>query len=127
MQTVGTPSGGMMFSSPAVWRERGVTWLFAADGGGTAAWVYANGKLEAAWSRATGGTTPVVAGGLLYVYDPRGAVHVYDARSGREAARLDCGGGHWNSPSVGDGRVALPEGDANSRSGSGVLNVWSVE
>jgi hypothetical protein len=126
LQTVSTPSRSDLFTAPAVWRDRSDTWLFAADGGGTAAWTVRDAKLTPMWSHATAGTSPVVAGGLLYIYDPAGALHVYDPRSGHEVASLPCGSGHWNSPIVVDGRIALPEGTANAHSLSGVLNIWSV-
>ncbi len=41
-------------------------------------------------------------------------------------ARLAAGTGHWNSPIVTDGRIALPEGDANDHGRSGVLNVYRL-
>jgi hypothetical protein len=125
-QTVSTPSRNMMFTAPAVWRLRTQTWIFAADGGASTAWTFANGTLTQMWTVATGGTSPVVAGGLLYIYSPNGGLHVYEPRTGVHLARLDCGGGHWNSPIVVDGRIALPEGDANSHSATGVLNIWSA-
>lgn len=31
LQAVSTPSRGMMFTAPAVWRDRAETWMFAAD------------------------------------------------------------------------------------------------
>ena len=126
LQTVSTPSRGMMFTAPAVWRERGATWMFAADGGASAAWVLRNGMLTPAWTKSTAGTSPVLAGGLLYIYDPRGALHVYEPRSGTEVANLACGAGHWNSPIVVDGRIALPEGNANQHASDGVLSIWSL-
>jgi PQQ-like domain len=126
LQTVQTPSGNKLFTEPAVWRERAETWLFAADGGATTAWSFGGGKLTQVWSHATGGTSPVVAGRLLYVYDPNGGLHVYDPRSGTEIANLECGGGHWNSPIVVDGRIALPEGTANAHATTGVLDIWSA-
>ena len=126
LQTVSTPSGGMMFTAPAVWRDRSGTWMFAADNGGTAAWRISNRQMTPVWSNSTGGTSPVVAGGLLYVYDPRGGLHVYNARSGTEIAVLDCGSGHWNSPIVVDGRIALPEGNANNHAIAGVLDIWTA-
>jgi len=125
-QTVSTPSRNMMFTAPAVWRDRTDTWMFAADGGGTAAWTVRDGTLTPMWSNAKTGTSPVVAGGLLYIYDPGGALRVYEPRSGREVASLPCGSGHWNSPTVIDGRIALPEGNANAHASSGVLNIWSA-
>jgi outer membrane protein assembly factor BamB len=125
-QTVGTPSGRQLFTAPAVWRQGSTTWLFAADGGATAAWTYSAGHLTAAWSNTRAGTSPVVAGGLLFVYDPGGTIRVYDPATGREIADLACGSGHWNSPIVADGRIALPEGSANSHATSGVFNIWRL-
>src|SRR5207237_1115893 len=76
---------------------------------------------------AQGGTSPVVAGGLLWVYDPGGAgLRVYRPASGKLVAMLSAGSGHWNSPIVIDGRVALPEGDANHHATSGVLDIWRL-
>jgi hypothetical protein len=68
----------------------------------------------------------VLAGGLLYVYDVGdGGLNVYRPRPGRLVATLPAGPGHWNSPIVVDGRIALPEGDANDHETSGVLDIWS--
>jgi hypothetical protein len=66
----------------------------------------------------------VIAGGLLYVYDPGGGLRVYVPTTGKEVATLECGRGHWNSPIVVDGRIALPEGNANQHRDSGVLDIW---
>jgi outer membrane protein assembly factor BamB len=126
LQTVSTPSGKMLFTAPAVWHYGGETWMFAADGGGTAAWKFENGKLVAAWKNDNGGNSPVVAGGLLYVYNPGGGLRVYDAEKGTQIADLESGSGHWNSPIVVPGKIALPEGSANSHSSTGVLDIWSL-
>jgi outer membrane protein assembly factor BamB len=126
LQTMATPSGAPLFTALAVWADRSDLWMFAADGGGTAAWKVNNRQLTPIWKNTTGGTSPVVADRLLYVYNPNGGLHVYDPRSGTEIATLACGGGHWNSPIVADGRIALPEGSANDHSSAGVLDIWSV-
>jgi hypothetical protein len=126
LQNVSTPSGNMLLTALAVWRNRQQTWLFAADSGATAAWTYSNGALTGVWTHAPGGTSPVIAGGLLYVYSAGGGLHVYDPTSGTQIANLTCGGGHWNSPIVADGRIALPEGNANQHSATGVLDIWSA-
>jgi hypothetical protein len=68
----------------------------------------------------------VFADGMLFVYDPHGGLRIYEATSGRLIRTLLCGTGHWNSPIVADGRIALPEGNANSHQTSGVLNIWRV-
>lgn len=126
-QVVSTPSGSALFTAPAVLRSATGTWLFAADGGGTAAWWLANGQLQQMWRNQNAGTTPVAADGLLFVYDPYGGgLRVYQSDTGGQLVNLTCGGGHWNSPIVADGRIALPEGDANDHATSGVLDIWRL-
>jgi hypothetical protein len=126
VQEVSTPSGTDLFTAPAVSRRGNVTWLIAADNGGTQAWRFRGGRLTSAWRNATGGTSPVVAGGLLWVYSPGGGLNVYVPGSGKLVGTLDCGSGHWNSPIVVDGRVALPEGNANDHATTGVLDIWRL-
>jgi hypothetical protein len=125
LQIVSTPSGTDLFAQPAVWRHDGQTWMFAADRGATAAWRLESGRLRLKWRRGTGGTSPFEADGLLFVYDPQGALNVYQAISGERVGTLSCGPGHWNSPIVVDGRIILPEGNANSRATRGVLDIWA--
>jgi hypothetical protein len=125
-QSVSTPSGGMLFTAPAVWRHNGETWMFAADAGGTAAWTLNGGKLVQVWKNSNGGTSPVIAGGLLYIYDPKGGLRLYEPTKGNQVASLESGSGHWNSPIVVNGKIALPEGDANQHATSGVLDIWSL-
>ena len=125
IQVVKTPSGDDLFTSPAV-MHGATTWLFAADNGATAAWTFSGGRLRDSWRNKNGGTSPVIAGGLLYIYDPGGGLRVYEPESGRQVASLECGGGHWNSPIIVDGRIALPEGNSNSHRTTGVLNVWRL-
>jgi PQQ-like domain len=125
-QILSTPSDGMLFTAPAVWRNDGTTWMFAADGGGTVAWTLEGGKLVERWRNGNGGTSPVVAGDLLYVYDPKGGLRIYEPAKGNQIADLEAGPGHWNSPIVVDGKIALPEGNANQHASSGVLDIWSL-
>ena len=72
------------------------------------------------------GTSPVVAGGLLWVYDPNGGLNVYKPASGKLVTTLAAGGGHWNSPIATDGVVALGEGNYNDDQTSGVLDIWRL-
>ena len=128
LQIVDTPGGADLFTAPAVWTgQAGVTWVFVADGSGTAAWKYKAGKLTLGWQTGAAGTSPLVSGGLLWIYDPNGGLNVYQPTTGKLIATLQCGGGHWNSPIVIDGRVALPEGNANDHATSGVLDIWSLK
>jgi hypothetical protein len=68
----------------------------------------------------------VVAGGLLYVYDPAGHLDVYAPKTGRRLASYTARRGHWNSPIVTDGRVVVPEGSANDHALSGTLDIWHL-
>jgi hypothetical protein len=126
LQIVGTPSGSDLFTAPAVWRSGKRVWLIAADGGATQAWSLRSGRLHSVWRNGSAGTSPVIAGGLLWVYDPGGGLNVYRLPSGKLVTTLSAGGGHWNSPIITDSRVALPEGNANDHSTSGVLDIWRV-
>jgi putative pyrroloquinoline-quinone binding quinoprotein len=126
VQIVSTASGSRMLTAAAVWRHGPETWMFAADGNGTAAWTLENGKLVQKWKNSNGGTSPLVADGMLFVYDPSGALRVYDAAKGNLITTLACGSGHWNSPIVVDGKIALPEGNANQHASAGVLDIWTV-
>jgi PQQ-like domain len=119
-----TPSKTDLFTAPAVFHAGKETWLFATDNGGTAAYRLRNAHLVAAWRNGNGGTSPVVAGGLLYVYGPGGGLRVYAPTSGRLLATLPAGSGHWNSPIVVDGRIALPEGSANEHVQHGILDIY---
>ena len=125
-QVIATPASQMMLTAPAVWRGPSGTWMFAADGGGTTAWTVSGGKLVSAWQNSNAGTSPVMAGGLLYVYDPGGALRVYQPTTGHLITRLSAGSGHWNSPIVVDGKIALPEGSANDHATSGVLDIFRL-
>jgi hypothetical protein len=128
LQTLPTPGGGQLFTAMAVWHRAGGTWLFAADGSGTAAYrlrgAGASARLARVWSSPDAGTSPVLAGGLLYVYDPTGALDVYRPADGRRLVRLPAEPGHWNSPIVAGGVIALPTGDANDHATSGHLLLY---
>jgi len=126
-QTVPTPSSNMLFTAPAVWHApSGTTWMFAADGGGTAAWTVTGGQLQQAWHNTNRGTSPVLAGGLLYVLDSNGGLRVYQPETGALVTTLDCGGGHWNSPIIVDRMIAVTDGNSNSHATGGTLNIFRL-
>ncbi len=127
LQRLPIPGGGELFTAPAVWRHDGRTTMFVGDEHATAAYVLRRGRLYLAWQNATPGTSPVMAGGLLYVYDPEaGGIYVYRPGSPRPIAMLPGSSGHWNSPIVVDGHVVEPEGDANAHETSGTLDIFST-
>ena len=130
IQELPAPGGAQVFTAPAVWSHNGRIWVFVGDGSGT--WAYTLGgsgagpRLSVAWRSGNGGTSPVIAGGLLYVYDPGGSLDVYEPTTGRRLASLPAGSGHWNSPIVVGGRVILPVGNANDDSTSGTLDIYHL-
>jgi hypothetical protein len=127
LQNISSPGSAEVFTAPAVWRHRGETYVFVADDSGTAAYVLAGRRLHVRWQNGTPGTSPVLAGGLLYVYDEnRGALDVYLPASGRRLASLPAQSGHWNSPIVAGGRIILPVGSYHSQSVQGTVLVYHL-
>jgi hypothetical protein len=127
VQRLPLPGGGELFTAPAVWQHGGRTTVFVAGEHATAAYVLRRGKLFRAWIANTPGTSPVLAGGLLYVYEPdAGGIVVYRPGSPRPIAKLPGSPGHWNSPIVVDGHIVEPEGDANDHEQTGSLDLFSV-
>jgi hypothetical protein len=121
LQTIPTPGGGL-FSVPAIWKGK---WVFLSTDGGTAAWLLRGGRLHAVWSNGNGGTSPVLAGNLLYVAG-NGSVRVYVPTSGKVVATLPSGSVHWQSPIVANGHVAIAEGNANDHATTGVLDIYKL-
>ena len=128
LQEIDSPRSGEVMTAPAVWRHAGRTYVFLADDAGTAAYVLGRDhRLSVAWQDGTAGTSPVLAGGLLYVYDEvKGALAVRDPSSGRRLESLPAGTGHWNSPIVVGGRIILSEGNANDHHTSGVVDIYHL-
>jgi hypothetical protein len=133
VQRLALPGGGELFTAPAVWaaptgsRRGNSTTVFVGAEHATAAYVLIAGRLRLVWQNGNPGTSPVLVGGLLYVYDPSaGGIYVYRPRSGRPIAKLPGTPGHWNSPIVVDGHVVEPEGDANDHKLTGTLELFST-
>ncbi|MGZ4255024.1 MAG: outer membrane protein assembly factor BamB family protein [Solirubrobacteraceae bacterium] len=128
LQQIPTPGSGPVFTAPAVWKHRGRIYVFLADTSGTSAYVLAGKqpRLHVAWSDSASGTSPIVAGGLVYVYDPEGSLNVYSPVSGHKLISIPAGSGHWNSPIAVGGRVILPVGDANDHDTSGVVYIYHL-
>ncbi|MGI8429048.1 MAG: hypothetical protein ACR2OB_07020 [Solirubrobacteraceae bacterium] len=126
LQEIASPGSAEVMTAPAVWRHAGHTYVFVADSSGTGAYVLGRDhRLRVAWQDGAAGTSPVLAGGLLYVYDEvRGALVIREPTSGRRLASLPAGTGHWNSPIAVGGRIILPEGNANNPATSGVVDIY---
>jgi hypothetical protein len=121
LQTISTPGGSGLFSVPAIWKGK---WVFLSTDRGTAAWLLRGSRLHAVWSNGNGGTSPVLAGNLLYVAGS-GSVRVYVPTSGKQVASLPSGAVHWQSPIVANGHVVVAEGNANDHATTGVLDIFN--
>jgi outer membrane protein assembly factor BamB len=127
LQRISSPGHDQVFTAPAVWSHGGTTYVFVADNSGTAAYVLSGARLHVAWGDGMPGTSPVVAGGLLYVYDPIGGrLVIRRPVGGGKVASLAAAPGHWNSPIVVGGRVVLPVGNANDQTTNGTLEIWHL-
>jgi outer membrane protein assembly factor BamB len=124
VQNIPVVGDTQMFTAPAVLHRKGLTEAFVATGGGTAAYKLVGGRLQVAWHNGNAGTSPVLAGGLLWVYDPGGGLNVYHASDGKLIRKFDAPSGHWNSPIIAGGRVYLPSGNSNDHDTSGVLSIY---
>ncbi|MEA2212120.1 MAG: hypothetical protein QOF83_2068 [Solirubrobacteraceae bacterium] len=129
---VSSPGGGPVFTMPVATRVGGRILVFAATDAGTAAYGLTGGsrpRLHVVWSSSTPGTSPVLSGGLLYVYDeadPQGRMVIRVPATGRVVRSLPAGSGHWNSPIVVGGRIIEPTGTYHSRDSSSVIDIWHL-
>jgi outer membrane protein assembly factor BamB len=119
LQTVVSPGSGEVFSAPVAFRHSGRTYVVVADGNATAGYVLSHRRLRRVWERPTAGTSPVLAGRMLFVYDERaGRLRVLRPTTGRQLASLAAAPGHWSSPIVVGGRVILPVGGSTADNAS---------
>jgi hypothetical protein len=127
LQMIHTPGDVGVYSTPGTWRHDGKSWAFVTTYEDTTAW-RVSGKqprLHKVWRHRRAGSSPVIAGGLLYVYDPvKGGVAVYRPATGKRLGVLPSAPGHWNSPVVTDGRVAIPVGSAKTAPTTGTLTIY---
>jgi outer membrane protein assembly factor BamB len=128
LQQIAAPGSGLVFTAPAVWKHGGRIYVFVTSTSGTTAYVLGGTqpRLHVAWSDTASGTSPIVAGGLLYVFDPEGSLNVYSPTTGHKLISLPAGSGHWNSPIAVGGRVILPVGNSNDHSTSGVVDIYHL-
>jgi len=116
LQKIDVPQGGQVLTTPAVWVDpvAGDTWAFVANGSGIAGLKVTLGgggapALAAQWSKGPGGSSPVVANGMVF-YAGGGAVKALDPVSGLQLwTDGSIGGIHWESPIVAAGRLFLTD------------------
>ncbi len=128
LQVLPAPSSQPVYTAPVAFRARGATFLVVADYQAIAGYKLSRDRLHKIWLRQVGGSSPVIAGGLMFVYDPLGGrLRVMDPRTGRIFASLAAAPGHWSSPIVEGGRVVLPVGGSVSdRATSGRVLIYHL-
>jgi hypothetical protein len=129
LDEISAPGGGEVDPQPAVWSSRGHDYLFAATSGGTAAYQLVDAThphLSVVWQNGTAGTSPVIAGGLLYVYDPGGSIDIRRPLTGALLRTLPAASGHWNSPIVVGGRIIEPTGNYHTSAGSSTIDIYHL-
>jgi outer membrane protein assembly factor BamB len=123
LQILAVPQTGDVLTAPAAWRDPAdqSVWLFVANENGIsglkfdapesvrrskprpAATVKTSPRLVTVWVSARGGTSPIVANGVLF-YAGSGFVAALDPRTGTELwSDTGIGQIHWESPIVGNG------------------------
>jgi outer membrane protein assembly factor BamB len=127
---VGSPGGGQVFTAPAVWSHGGHVYVFVGTDSGSGAYELVGGRhprLTSVWQNGTASTSPVLAGGLLYVYDETGGqLDVRRPASGSLVRALPVAHGHWNSPIVVGGRVIVPTGSYHDSSTSSTVDIYHL-
>jgi hypothetical protein len=122
LQTIPVPQGGGVLTAPAVWVDpaTGSPWIFVANDSGLAALrVTADGggtpALAPVWTQGAGGTSPVVANGVLFYVGSAGlqAVSVKDGAVLFHDTGPAAAGIHWQSPIVVNGRVYVTDQGGN--------------
>jgi hypothetical protein len=122
LQVMDSPKGCEVRTAPAIWTAPdGTPWVFVADDCALAALTLqttaqGQSRLVQQWLDSPGGSSPLVANGVLYV--ARGqAVEAREPRSGRvlwSSSQVGATGTlapiHWQSPIVVDGRVFIGDG-----------------
>ena len=129
LQSIDAPGKTDVYSQPAVWRSpSGRVFVYVTTGAGTAGYfVTAGRRLRLAWHDDQAGTSPVIAGGLLYVYnEQQGVLNVFNPRTGHLDGALPAAAGHWNSPIVVGGRIILPVGDYHDHSRTGIAYIYHL-
>jgi len=110
------PQGGEVLTQPAVWVNPtdGQTWVFVATGSGLAGLdltIAGDGtpRLQPVWQNGSGGSSPIVANGILFEATQNNAIVALDPATGKQLWRGGIGGIHWESPIVANGVLYITD------------------
>ncbi len=129
VQKIDGPGTTDIYSQPAVWTAPGGrVYVYVTSNAGTAAYALtASHRLRVVWQNTQSGTSPLIAGGLLYVYNQgQGVLNVYNPVTGHLYDALPAAAGHWNSPIVVGGRIILPVGNDNDFLTKGIVYIYHL-
>ena len=114
LQKIAVPQGGEVLPQPAVWIDSsGTTWVFVTTSNGIAGLRLVidgigNPSLSPVWNSAVGGSSPVVANGVLYYFS--GSMNALDPTTGNGLwSDSSPGGVHWESPIVVNGHIYVTD------------------
>lgn len=115
---IDVPQGGEVLTQPAVWKDaQGRVWVFVANSNGISGLTLTVNAstgipaLHPIWTNGNGGTSPVVANGVLY-YAGGSAVRALNPTTGKQLwSDTSLGGIHWESPIVANGRLYVTDGN----------------
>lgn len=116
LQLINVPQGGLVFAQPAVWVDSsGTTWVFVATGNGVSGLTLGlttttphKPTLTKVWQNSSGGSSPVVANGVLYYFS--GSINALDPKTGAVLwSDSSPVGVHWESPIVVNGRIYVTD------------------
>ena len=117
LQLMNLPQGGVVLTQPAVWVNPAdqAVWVFIANGNGISGLKLTLSPLGAPtlvsqWTNSAGGSSPVIADGILYYAGPN-VLHALDPTTGSTlwSDTTNVGGIHWESPIVIQGHVYLTD------------------
>jgi outer membrane protein assembly factor BamB len=118
LQSITTPGGCTVLTQPLVWADpaNGDVWVIVANSCGTIGYRVVTSPqgattLQVSWSLRQGGTSPVLAGGVLFIansgnlvaLDPHTGKQLWSSANGFAGGTI--GNIHWESPIVIDGRI----------------------
>jgi len=129
LDQVSSPGATVVVAQPAVWSSDGHVYLFVGSYSGTGAYELvdpAHPTLQPLWEVGSPSTSPVVAGGLLYTYDPDGTLYIRRPTTGTVLRGLPTASGHWNSPIVVGGRIIEPTGAYGSSATSSTIDIYHL-
>lgn len=122
LQTISLPQGGEILTQPATWLNPadGRSWVFVSTNNGISGLnvvsTAGTPTLVPSWTVKTGGTSPIIANGVMYYLTGAG-LRALDPGTGRQLWAESTGSVnvHWQSPIIAAGCLYYPDGNGNLR------------